>query len=167
MSSWRWPTFGSVLMVSDVHQALGGRVPECQLAPSSLILFDLDGPQYVLELAEEAIEAVVDVFVARELTGDAHDWEVVAFLVAQVEAPDVANLLRSGRMALASEAGLDQGVRINHFAVTADEADVGALRRLGILLFGLYRDPDRLAELIRDADPELFHDTYEVFDRFR
>jgi hypothetical protein len=143
-------------MMADDERVPECRVPESPLAPFSLFLYGVDPPEFVLELAEKEVEAVADVFAAADIDGHAGSWEVVATLVAQSEAPDIAALLKSDRLTFQSWVGDDHGAWNDYFAVTADEVDVGALRRLGLLLAGVYREPERLGELIRNADPELF-----------
>ncbi|MDA2813515.1 Imm51 family immunity protein [Nocardiopsis sp. RSe5-2] len=142
----------------DQHRMRDGRVPECGIDPFSLFLFHADpDPRYVLELGQDAVGAVKGVFVAQGQAGGAGDWNVVAALAAQAEAPDIADLLNSVRLEFESgQFHQADGTRDDYFAVTADEADVGALRRLGMVLAGLYRDSERLGGLIREADPDLF-----------
>lgn len=140
------------------------RVVDGAIDPFSLFLYSVDPPGYVLLLEEEAVEAVAEVFVEQGREGHASDWEAVAGLVAGAAAPDVADWLESDRLAFwsyvevqaAPPAADEERDWANYFAVTASEADVGALRRLGALWHAVYHDRERLSELIRSADPELF-----------
>lgn len=139
------------------------RIPEGSLAPLSLFLYHHREPRaYALELLPAAREAVEEAFAQQGRAGSAEDWFTVTGLITRTVAPDIFEKLRSvdfggsGCLKFANY-GFDYAVGEfdDTFAVTAAEADLSDLVRLGVLLRDLYHDHTRLAELVQ-SDPEAF-----------
>ena len=106
------------------------------LAPFTL--FETSPQSSSLILSDDHMLALSDVFAEHDHEGGGYDWDTVARTALRLQAPHL-----EGRVKFDPEAGM----------FCAYGPDQAALRELGEVLVGVYRDRASLAELIAAADP--------------
>ncbi|WP_073810811.1 immunity 51 family protein [Kitasatospora sp. CB01950] len=110
-------------------------------APLSFFEYDHRPGSYCLLLTDDRMLAVDEVFEAAGQQNGGYGWEAVARSAVRTHAPQL-----EGRFRYDPEAGM----------FVAYGEDAAALRELGVLLSGAFRDLAALRELIDSADPDWF-----------